>query len=89
MAHDGALSEDIVHTPPTDKEVNAHVGERLRLARVTLGLRLTDVAERSGLDFQLISKYERAQVRIAVDTLVKLARVLKQPIAFFYEGLDE
>lgn len=88
MAHDGAVSEDIVPTPPTNKEVNVHVGQRIRLARITLGLRLADVAERTGLEFQLISKYERAQIRIAVDTLVKLARVLKQPIAFFYEGLD-
>lgn len=58
----------------TNQEVFA---ERLRTARDKRGLSQGDLAEASGIDRQLISKYERAVKQPGMDGLVRLARALK------------
>jgi hypothetical protein len=43
--------------------IDAHVGNRIRLRRMTLGLPMTEVAQRLGVSWQQLGKYEQARDR--------------------------
>jgi transcriptional regulator with XRE-family HTH domain len=59
--------------------VDVHVGQRLRFRRKLMGLSQGDLAQRVGLTFQQIQKYERGINRISASRLVEFAAVLKVP----------
>lgn len=69
--------------------VDIHVGSRLRLQRTILGLSQTDLAERVGLTFQAIQKYERGDIRISASRLYELAKVLGISVSSFFDGLPD
>ena len=48
------------------------VGERIRLARVKLGLSLREVAKRSGLDYSVLAKKERGEVVVSFEDIKRL-----------------
>lgn len=68
--------------------VDLHVGTRLRLRRVLLGLSQTQLAESVGLSFQQVQKYERASNRVSASMLYHLAEALDVPIGFFFDGMS-
>jgi transcriptional regulator with XRE-family HTH domain len=65
--------------------IDAHVGSRVRLRRVLLGMSQERLAEQLGLTFQQVQKYEKGINRIGASRLFDLAHVLGVPIQFFYE----
>lgn len=67
-------------------DIDRHVAARVRFQRKLLGLSQEAVAAALGLTFQQVQKYECGQNRIGAGRLHDLARVLKVPIGFFYEG---
>jgi len=62
------------------------LGKKIKLARVELDLTQTELARRIGAKQKSISRYEAGKSVPKVETLIKLARVLKKPVAHF---LDE
>lgn len=66
--------------------VDIHVGARVRLRRKAMGLSQADLAEGIGLTFQQVQKYERGANRISASKLYEMARTLKVPLAYFYDG---
>ena len=66
----------------TDK----HVGARLRMRRIMLGLTQAKLAGMLGLTFQQVQKYEKGANRIAASRLLQLAAILNVTIPFFFEG---
>jgi transcriptional regulator with XRE-family HTH domain len=73
--------EDAPH--PTD----VHVGRRLRFRRSMLGISQTQLAEKVGLTFQAIQKYERGENRISASRLHQFAEILGVSVADFFDGL--
>ena len=69
--------------------VDVHIGKRLRLRRMLIGLSQEDVATAVGVAFQQVQKYECAINRISTSRLWELSAVLQCPVSFFYEGMDE
>lgn len=67
--------------------VDAHVGQRVQLRRMMLGLSQKDLAQICGVTFQQIQKYESAGNRISASRLFELSRALETPISFFFSGL--
>jgi transcriptional regulator with XRE-family HTH domain len=67
---------------PTD----THVGCRVRLRRIALGLTQTNIASALGITFQQVQKYERGTNRIGASRLHRLAKILQVDPAFFFEG---
>jgi transcriptional regulator with XRE-family HTH domain len=67
--------------------VDVHVGSRVRLRRMLLGMSQEKLGEHLGLTFQQIQKYEKGINRIGASRLFELARVLGVPVQFFYEEL--
>lgn len=63
-----------------------HVGGRIKLRRVLLGLSQEKVATQLGLSFQQLQKYEKGVNRVAPSRLWQLGQILDVPISFFYDG---
>ncbi|GAB5509114.1 MAG: hypothetical protein Rhims3KO_05150 [Hyphomicrobiales bacterium] len=69
--------------------VDIHVGERLELARQSMGVTQQELGEALGVTFQQVQKYLRGTNRISAGKLYEAARFLNVEIGFFFAGLDE
>jgi transcriptional regulator with XRE-family HTH domain len=67
--------------------IDVHVGSRVRLRRMLLGMSQEKLGEHLGLTFQQIQKYEKGINRIGASRLFDLSRVLAVPVQYFYEEL--
>lgn len=65
--------------------IDVHVGSRVRLRRMLLGISQEKLGERLGLTFQQVQKYEKGVNRIGASRLFDLAKVLGVSIEYFYE----
>jgi len=59
-----------------EEEVEAEIGERIRSRRAALGMSQAELADRIGMSFQQVQKYERGANRIASSILVRVAGAL-------------
>lgn len=91
MDKDGVTS-GIEETPENNKKspnpVDIHVGGRVRLRRMLVGLSQEKLGDSMGLTFQQIQKYEKGINRIGASRLYKLSQVLDVPVGFFFDGLS-
>jgi transcriptional regulator with XRE-family HTH domain len=67
--------------------VDEHVGKRIRQRRWLLGVTQQQLAERVGIKFQQIQKYETGANRVSASRLWDIADALEVPVSFFFEGL--
>ena len=65
--------------------MDVHVGGRVRLRRMLLGMSQEKLGDHLGLTFQQVQKYEKGVNRIGASRLFELARVLGVPVQFFYD----
>jgi transcriptional regulator with XRE-family HTH domain len=70
------------------KEVDAHVGLKIRERRKELGLSQSALAEKVGVAFQQVQKYERGVNRVVASRLEAIAKALGVPIAYFFPEDD-
>jgi len=68
--------------------VDAHVGKRVRHRRWLVGMTQQQLADRVGIKFQQIQKYETGMNRVSASRLWDIAAALEVPIAYFFDGLD-
>ena len=68
---------------PTDK----HVGSRVRMRRLMLGVTQEKLADACVITFQQVQKYEKGTNRISSSRMQQIANVLQVTPAFFFEGL--
>lgn len=68
-------------------EINIYIGQRIKLRRDMLGLTQKQLAEKCGVSFQQIQKYENGETRIAPERLYQLGLVLDIPVSFLFSGL--
>ena len=69
--------------------VDLHVGQRVRQRRWAKGLTQQQLAERVGIRFQQIQKYETGENRLSASRLWDIAMVLEVPVSYFFEGLTD
>lgn len=72
----------------TPHPVDVHVGGRVRLRRMLLGMSQDKLGEALGLTFQQIQKYEKGVNRIGASRVFEISRILDVPIQFFYDDFD-
>lgn len=73
----------------TPNPVDIHVGNRLKLRRMLLGISQERLGSLIGLTFQQVQKYEHGYNRISASRLWDIANVLDVPISFFFEDMDK
>jgi transcriptional regulator with XRE-family HTH domain len=66
--------------------IDALVGQNIRVRRIDKGLTQTDLANRIGVTFQQVQKYEQGVNRVGGGRLFKIADVLELPLSAFFEG---
>ena len=64
---------------------NRHLGSKLRMRRLALGLTQTKVAQAINVTFQQIQKYEKGTNGISSLRIMQLANFLKVPVVYFFE----
>ncbi len=69
--------------------VDAHVGGRIRLRRLLMGMSQERLGEALGLTFQQIQKYERGINRVGASRLFDLARALDVQIGYFFDDMPQ
>ena len=68
---------------------NKHLGSKLRMRRLALGLTQTKVAQAINVTFQQIQKYEKGTNGISSLRLMQLGNFLKVPVVYFFENFPE
>ena len=72
-----------------EETFNAHLGRKLRMRRLSLGLTQTKVANAINVTFQQIQKYEKGTNGVSSSRLIQLSNFLKVPITYFFEDFSE
>ena len=72
-----------------EENFNIHLGKKLRMRRLSLGLTQTKVAQAINVTFQQIQKYEKGTNGVSSIRLLQLSNYLKVPINYFYEDFPE
>ena len=65
---------------------DAEVGRRVRSRRLECRLSQTELADRIGVTFQQVQKYEKGVNRIGAGRLQRISEALEVPISFFFSG---
>ena len=68
-----------------DGNFNIHLGKKLRMRRLSLGLTQTKVANAIHVTFQQIQKYEKGTNGVSSSRLMQLSSFLKVPITYFFD----
>ena len=68
---------------------NKHLGSKLKLRRLALGLTQTKVAKAINVTFQQIQKYEKGTNGVSSIRLLQLSTYLKVPINYFFEDYPD
>jgi transcriptional regulator with XRE-family HTH domain len=69
--------------------IDKHVGSRVRMRRMMLGMSQEKLGDALGLTFQQVQKYEKGTNRIGASRLQQISLILQVPVAFFFEGAPE
>ena len=72
-----------------EENFNKHLGSKLKLRRLALGLTQTKVATAINVTFQQIQKYEKGTNGVSSIRLLQLSNYLKVPINYFFEDYSE
>src|SRR4051812_16510963 len=70
------------------QDVDRHIGARVRERRLALGLTYRQVADRIGVTYQQVYKYEKGENCISVGCLHPIAQALGVGPGYFFEGLE-
>ena len=68
--------------------IDVHVGKRIRMRRLFLGMNQETLANALGLTFQQVQKYEGGANRVSASRLSAMADILGVPISFFFGDID-
>lgn len=74
------------NTKPGPSDVDIYAGKRLRILRCLLGMSQQKLAERCGVSFQQIQKYENGKNRMSAGRLYELSIILDVPPDYFFWG---
>ena len=66
--------------------IDRHVGSRVRMRRVLLGMSQEKLGEALSLTFQQVQKYEKGTNRIGASRLQQISKTLNVPPAYFFDG---
>ena len=72
-----------------EENFNKHLGNKLKLRRLALGLTQTKVAKAINVTFQQIQKYEKGTNGVSSIRLLQLSNYLKVPINYFFQDCSE
>jgi transcriptional regulator with XRE-family HTH domain len=78
--------ENRTMTKKAPNPIDKHVGSRVRMRRMMLGMSQEKLGDALTLTFQQVQKYEKGTNRIGASRLQQISHILQVPVAFFFEG---
>ena len=78
------MKQAIVRKAPNP--IDKHVGSRVRMRRMMLGMSQSKLGDGLGLSFQQVQKYEKGTNRMGASCLQQISHILQIPVPFFFEG---
>lgn len=69
--------------------IDAHVGSRVRLRRMLIGMSQEKLGELLGLTFQQVQKYEKGANRIGASRLFDISQILGVPVSYFFDDVPD
>jgi transcriptional regulator with XRE-family HTH domain len=78
------VKQAIVRKAPNP--IDKHVGSRVRMRRMMLGMSQSKLGDGLGLSFQQVQKYEKGTNRMGASCLQQISHILQIPAPFFFEG---
>lgn len=76
-------------SPKTPSAIDQRLGAQLRARRLGLGISQTELANKLGVTFQQVQKYENGMNRIPSGRMPVIAEMLGIRISDLYEGVEE
>jgi|HubBroStandDraft_4_1064222.scaffolds.fasta_scaffold500988_1 transcriptional regulator with XRE-family HTH domain len=73
----------------TPNSIDRHVGSRLRMRRVLMGMSQEKLGDQLGVTFQQVQKYEKGMNRIGASRLQHASRALEVPVEFFFRDAPQ
>ncbi len=67
--------------------IDAHVGARVRLRRMLIGMSQEKLGELLGVTFQQVQKYEKGANRIGASRLYEVSHILDVPVQYFFDDM--
>src|SRR5262249_46262660 len=83
----GEYEEKRIMTKKAPNPIDKHVGSRVRMRRMMLGMSQEKLGDALALTFQQVQKYEKGTNRIGASRLHQISQILQVPVAFFFEGV--
>lgn len=75
-------------SPKQPDLIDKLVGRNIRIQRLAKGLSQTELAQKLGVTFQQVQKYEKGVNRIGCGRLFQIARILGVHVMDFFDGSD-
>ena len=72
--------------PKTPNPIDKHVGSRVRMRRMMLGMSQEKLGDAVSLTFQQIQKYEKGTNRIGASRMQQFSEIMQVPVEFFFDG---
>ncbi|WCK69380.1 helix-turn-helix domain-containing protein [Agrobacterium tumefaciens] len=66
--------------------IDVEVGARVKLRRKLIGMSQQSLAEKLGVTFQQVQKYEKGANRVGASRLSQIATALDVPMSYFFDG---
>lgn len=79
------MAADTTRTSKRPDPIDKHVGSRVRMRRLLLGMSQNKLGVGLGISFQQIQKYEKGDNRIGASRLQGMANILGVPVAHFFD----
>ena len=76
-----------VHTKHIKRE-DKQVGAKLKLGRLLRNYSQSNLADKLGITFQQVQKYETGYNRISISRLFQISRALSLPVSYFLKDID-
>src|SRR5258707_13626614 len=73
-------------TKKAPNPIDKHVGSRVRMRRMMLGMSQEKLGDALSLTFQQVQKYEKGTNRIGASRLQQISLILQVSVSFFFEG---
>lgn len=83
---EGILTTVEARDPRQPDSVDVEVGRRVRVERIARGLSQTELANRIGVTFQQVQKYENGSNRISMGRLMRIGRVFRVDVTYLLGG---
>jgi transcriptional regulator with XRE-family HTH domain len=82
----GVGVQEMLMVKKAPNPIDKHVGSRVRMRRMMLGMSQEKLGDALSLTFQQVQKYEKGTNRIGASRLQQISTILQVPVSFFFEG---